>query len=163
VEASPGLTVFFRQTVIGEELGNESCANIKPQLGEYVGDLVHVQIGLVALSDDERFDLASSFRRALRLRPFWQQIRRWAIEDGIANIIVGFARFEAECLGQLALWEGGEFPHCDHADLFLDRLIFREGDDIALAIGQHESSVFDEDFDIERNIHWHLPCNGWRP
>ena len=95
--------IFFRQAIVGEDFGDESCADVKTQPCEQICDLVHIEVGFVALLDDERFDLTCSFLCCLRSRPLRQQVCRRSIENSIADIIVGLARLEAKGLGQLAL------------------------------------------------------------
>src|SRR3972149_930090 len=104
-EAVPGsslvLAVFFRQAVIGENLPDEPGADLEAQPRQFIGDLIHAQIGLEAATDDERLELTGAFGRFLGAGPFGQQIRRQAVEDGVADVVVGLARLEAEGLSQL--------------------------------------------------------------
>ncbi len=68
------LPVFFRQTVVGEHLSDESGAHVETQLGQRVGDVVHVLIGLEAPADDQCLDRLGAFRRCVRSRPFGQKV-----------------------------------------------------------------------------------------
>jgi len=145
--------VFFTKAVIGENLRDEPGTNGEAELCELRGDLVHVQIGLIAAADDERLELFGAFRRGLWPCSLGQQVRRQPVEDGLARIVVGLARLETEGLGQFNLRQIAEFAQSDHADLLLDRLLWGEADGFALPVGENEGTVFDADFDIDGNIH----------
>ena len=149
----PGIsTVFFTEAVIGEHLRDKSRANSEANPCELLGDLVPIKIGLVAEAEDKRLELSGSFRCALRSRPLRQQVRRQPVEDGVANVVVGLTRLEAEGLGKPDLRKIAEFTQSDQADLLLDRLFRGEGDDLAISVGKNKCAVFGDDFDIERNI-----------
>ena len=77
------------------------------------------------------------------------------MEDGVADIVVGFACFEAEACGELTLGEIAEFPESNHADLLLDGLILGEGDGLPGTVSQHEIAVFDLHGDVKSDLHGH--------
>lgn len=148
-----GFPVFFRQTVVGEHLADESGAHVEPQLGERVGDVVHVLIGLAAPADDQCLDLLGAFRRCVRSSPFGQKVGQRPMENGVADIVGGFARFEAETVGELVLGEIAQFPEGDHTDLLLDGLLLGEGDGLPVMVGENERAILAQDCDIESDMH----------
>ena len=157
-------SVFFSEAVIGEHLGDESGADGEVQLGQRVSDLIHIAIGFEAHADDERLELLGAFGWGVGTRPFGQEVGRRPLEDGVADVVVGFARFEAEASGELAFGEAAEFPEGDHADLLLDSLFLGEGDGLPGRVRQHERAVFDLNVDIESDMHGHLlPRGGGGP
>src|SRR5207247_7228970 len=83
-------------------------------------------IGLETRTDDERLHLLGAFRSGVGSRPFGQEVFWCPFEDSVADVIIGFARFEAEAGGKLAFGEAAEFPECNHADLLLDGLFLGE-------------------------------------
>jgi hypothetical protein len=86
-------------------------------------------------------------------RPFGQEVFRCPCEDSVADVIIGFARFEAEAGGKLAFGETAEFPECNHADLLLDGLFLGEGDRLPRVISEHKSVVLDLHVDVESDMH----------
>jgi hypothetical protein len=86
-------------------------------------------------------------------RPFGQEVFRCPGEDSVADVIIGFARFEAEAGGKLAFGEAAEFPECNHADLLLDGLFLGEGDRLPRVISEHKSVVLDLHVDVESDMH----------
>ena len=94
-------------------------------------------------------------------RPFRQEVFRGPCEDSVADVIIGFARFEAEAGGKLAFGEAAEFPECNHADLLLDALCLGEGDGLTDTVCKHESAVVDLNVEVESEMHGHcLPRGG---
>ena len=85
----------------------------------------------------------------------WARGRLAPREDGVADIIVGWARLKAEARGKLAFGEAAEFPERDHTHLLLDRLLLGEGDGLAGRIREHERAVFDLNVDMESELHGH--------
>lgn len=75
------------------------------------------------------------------------------MENGVADIVVGFARFEAETVGELVLGEVAQFPEGDHTDLLLDGLLLGEGDGLPVMVGENERAIFAQDFEIESDMH----------
>ena len=53
--------VFFREAVVGKDLSDESGTDLEAPLDECLGDLIHITIGLEALTDDERFEFLGAF------------------------------------------------------------------------------------------------------
>ena len=53
--------VFFRGAVVGKDLFDESGTDLEAPLDECLGDLIHITIGLEALTDDERFEFLGAF------------------------------------------------------------------------------------------------------
>jgi hypothetical protein len=50
--------------------------------------------------------------------PFGEEVGWRSVEDGVADIVIGCARLEAEAGGELALGEAAEFPESDHTGDF---------------------------------------------
>ena len=75
------------------------------------------------------------------------------MENGVADIVVGFARFEAETVGDLVLGEVAQFSEGDHTDLLLAGLLLGEGDGLPVTVGENERAIFVQDFDIESDMH----------
>ena len=71
------------------------------------------------------------------------------MENGVADIVVGFACFEAETVGELVLGEVAQFPEGDHTNLLLDGLLLGEGDGLPVMVGENERAILAQDFDIE--------------
>ena len=89
----------------------------------------------------------------MRTSPFGQEVGWRAVEDGVADIVVGFACFEAETVGELVLGEVAQFPEGDHTNLLLDGLLLGEGDGLPVMVGEDERAIFAQDFDIESDMH----------
>ncbi len=152
--------VFFCQAVVGKHLSDESCADVEAHVGERRSDLIHIEIGLEACTDDTRFDLFGAFGWGAWGRAFGQEVGQRAVEDGVADVIVRFARLEAQAGGELALGEVAEFPKGDHADLLLDGLFLGEGDGLPGTVSEHKGAVFDQNVDVERDLHGHPLSRG---
>jgi len=151
--------VFFCQAVVGKHLSDESHADVEAPVGERLSDLIHLEIGLEAHADDTCFDLLGAFGWGAWGWAFGQEVGQRAVEDGVAAVIVGLARLEAKAGGELVLGEVAEFPKGDHADLLLDGLFLGEGDGLPAMVREHEGAVFDQNVDVERDLHGHpLPC-----
>ena len=74
------------------------------------------------------------------------------MENGVADIVVGFACFEAETVGKLVLGEVAQFPEGDHTNLLLDGLLLGEGDGLPVTVGENERAIFVQDLDIESDM-----------
>src|SRR2546422_567873 len=61
---------------------------------------------------------------------------------------------------KLALEEGAEFPKGDHADLLLDGLFLGEGDGLPGMVSEYKGAVFDQNVDVERDLHGHPLSRG---
>ena len=152
--------VFFCQAVVGKHLSDESCADVEAHVGERLSDLIHIEIGLEACTDDTRFDLFGAFGWGAWGRAFGQEVGQRAVEDGVADVIVGLACLETQAGGELALGEVAEFSQGDHADLLLDGLFLGEGDGLPGTVSEHKGAVFDQDVDVERDLHGHPLSRG---
>ncbi len=53
--------VFFGQAIVSEHVSDESGADVEALLGERLGDLIAIEIGLEARADDECLDLLGTF------------------------------------------------------------------------------------------------------
>ena len=151
---------FFCQAVVGKHLSDESCADVDTHVGERLSDLIHIEIGLEACADDTRFDLLGTFGWGAWCWTFGQEVGQRAVEDGVADVIVGLARLEAKAGGQLSLGEVAEFPKDDHADLLLDGLFLGEGDGLPGMVSEYEGAIFDQNVDVERDLHGHPLARG---
>src|SRR5207245_164765 len=101
--AAPGgawvSSVFFGQAVVGKDLSDESGADLEAPLGEYLGDRIPIEIGLETRADDEGLNLLGAFRRRVWAWPFGEEVGWRSVEDGVADIVIGFARLEADAGG----------------------------------------------------------------
>jgi hypothetical protein len=129
-------------------------------VGERLSDLIHIEIGLEACADDTRFDLLGTFGWGAWGWTFRQEVGQRAVEDGVADVIVGLARLEAKAGGKLSLGEVAEFPKDDHADLLLDGLFLGEGDGLPGMVSEYEGAIFDQNVDIERDLHGYPLSRG---
>jgi len=85
--------------------------------------------------------------------PFRQEVGRRSVEDGVADIVIGFARLEAEAGGELVFGEAAEFPERDHSDLLLDSVFLGEGDGLPSTVSEHERAVFGLNVEVESDMH----------
>ena len=150
-----GAAVFFRQAVVGQDPPHESGTDGEPLLGERLSDLIHSEVGLETRADDARRDLLSTFRADVGPRPFGPEVFQCSLEDGVAAVVRGFARLEAEAGGELAFGQAAEFPECNHRDLLLDGLFLGEGDGLPRTVREHKRAVLDLNVDVEREMHDH--------
>src|SRR5262249_58011052 len=102
--------------------------DLEAPLGEGLGNLIPIEIGLETRADDEGLNLCGAVRRRVGAWPFGEEVGWRSVEDGVADIVRGFARLEAEAGGELALGEAAEFSKSEHTDLRLDGLFLGEGD-----------------------------------
>jgi len=151
---------FFCQAVVGKHLSDDSCADVEAHVGERLSDLIHIELGLEACADDTRFDLLGTFGWGAWGWTFGQEVGQRAVEDGGADVIVGLARLEAKAGGKLSLGEVAEFPKDDHADLLLDGLFLGEGDGLPGMVSEYEGAIFDQNVDVERDLHGHPLSRG---
>ena len=70
----------------------------------------------------------------------------------MADIVGGFARFEAETVGELVLGEVAQFPEGDYTDLLLDGLLLGEGDGLPVTVGENERAIFVQALDIKSDM-----------
>lgn len=152
--------VFFCQAVVGKHLSDEPGADVEAHVGERLSDLVHIEIGLEACADDTRFDFLGAFGWGTWGWAFGQEVGQRAVEHGVSDVIVGLARLEAKAGGKLALGEVAEFPKGNHADLLLDGLCLGEGDSLPGTVSEHEGAVFDQNVNVERDLHGHPLSRG---
>ncbi len=154
-----GPAVFFSQAVVGKDPPHESGTNGEALPGDRLSDLIHIEVGLETRADDARLDLPGAFRSGVWPRPFGPEVFRRSLEDGVAAVVIGFARLEAEAGGELAFGQTAEFPECNHSDLLLDGLFLGEGDGLPRTVREHKRAVLDLHVDVERDMHDHpLPC-----
>ena len=154
--------VFFGQAIVGKDLSDESGADLEAPLGEYLGDRIPIEIGLETRADDEGLNLLGAFRRRVWAWPFGEEVGWRSVEDGVADIVIGFARLEAEASGELALGEAAEFPESDHTDLLLDGLFLGEGDGLPSTVSEHERALFGLNVEAKSDMHGRpLPCGGF--
>ena len=146
-------SVFFGQAIVGKDLSDESGADLEAPLGECLGDRIPIEIGLETRADDEGLNLLGAFRRRVWAWPFGEEVGWRSVEDGVADIVIGFARLEAEAGGELALGEAAEFPESDHTDLLLDGLFLGEGDGLPSTVSEHERALFGLNFEAKSNMH----------
>jgi hypothetical protein len=151
---------FFCQAVVGKHLSDESCADVEAHVGERLSDLIHIELGLEACADDTRFDLLGTFGWGAWGWTFGQEVGQRAVEDGVADVIVGLARLEAKAGGKLSLGEVAELPKDDHTDLLLDGLFLGEGDGLPGMVSEYEGAIFDQNVDVERDLHGHPLSRG---
>ena len=154
-------SVFFCQAVVGTYLSDESGADLEAPLGQRIGDLIPMKISLEARADDACLDLLGALRWVVWPWAFGQEVGRRSVEDGVAAIVRGLARLEAEAGGKVVLGEVAAFPEEDHADLLLDHLFLGEGDGLPSLVSEHEGAVFDQNVDVETDLHGRpLPRGG---
>jgi hypothetical protein len=147
--------VFFGQAVVGQHLSDEPCADVEAHVGERLSDLIHVEVGFKTGANDTGFDLLGTFGWGAGGGAFGQEIGQRAVEDGVAEVIVRLARLEAKAGGQLSLGEVAEFSQDDHTDLLLDDLFLGEGDGLPRVVSEYEGAIFDQNVDVERDLHGH--------
>ena len=153
--------VFFGQAIVGKDLSDESGADLEAPLGEYLGDRIPIEIGLETRADDEGLNLLGAFRRRVWAWPFGEEVGWRSVEDGVADIVIGFACLEAEAGGELALGEAAEFPESDHTDLLLDGLFLGEGDGLPSTVREPERALFGLNVETKSNTHGRpLPRGG---
>ena len=152
--------VFFGQAVVGQHLADEPCADGEAHVGERLSDLIHIEIGFEAGANDTCFDLLGTFEWGAWGWAFGQEVGQRAVEDGIAEVIVGLARLEAKAGGKLSLGEVAEFSKDDHADLLLNGLFLGEGDGLPRMVSEYEGAIFDQNVDVERDLHGHPRARG---
>jgi len=145
-------SVFFCQAVVGTDRSDESGADLEAQLGQRIGDLIPMKISLEARADDACLDLLGAFRWVVWPWAFGQEGGRRSVEDGVADIVRGLARLEAEAGGKVVLGEVAAFPEEDHADLLLDHWFLGEGDGLPSLVSEHEGAVFDQNVDGETDL-----------
>lgn len=153
-------SVFFGQAVVGQHLSDEPCADVEAHVGERLSDLIHIEIGFEAGANDTGFDLLGTFGWGAWDGAFGQEVDQRAVEDGMAEVIVGLARLEAKAGGKLSLGEVAEFSKDDHADLLLDGLFLGEGDALPGMVSEYEGAIFDQNVDVERDLHGHPLARG---
>ena len=163
--AAPGgawvASVFFGQAVVGQDLADESGADLESLLGQCLGDRIPIKIGLETRADDEGLNLLGAFRRRVWAWPFGEEVGWRSVEDGVADIVIGFACLKAEAGGELALGEAAELPERDHTDLLLDGLFLGEGDGLPSTVSEHERALVGLNVETQSNIHGRpLPRGG---
>jgi len=85
--------------------------------------------------------------------PFGEEVGWRSIEDGVADIVIGFACLEAKAGGELALGEAAEFPERDHTDLLLDGLFLGEGDGLPRTVSEHERALVGLNVEAQSDMH----------
>jgi hypothetical protein len=154
-------SVFFGQAIVGKDLSDESGADLEAPLGERFGDRIPIEIGLETRADDEGLNLLGAFRRRVWAWPFGEEVGWRSVEDGVADIVIGFACLEAEAGGELALGEAAELPERDHTDLLLDGLFLGEGDGLPSTVSEHERALVGLNVETQSNMHGRpLPRGG---
>lgn len=71
----------------------------------------------------------------------------------MADIVIGFARLEAEAGGELVFGEAAECPERHHRDLLLDRVFLGAGDGLPSMVREHERAVFGRNIEVESDMH----------
>src|SRR3989442_1936346 len=72
------------------------------------------------------------------------------MENGVADLVGGCARFEAATVGELGRGEVAQCPAGDHTNLWLDGVLLGEGDGLPVMVGEDERAIFAQDFASER-------------
>ena len=154
-------SVFFGQAIVGKDLSDESGAALEAPLGECLGDRIPIEIGLETCADDEGLNLLGAFRRCVWAWPFGEEVGWRSVEDGVADIVIGFACLEAEAGSELALGEAAEFPERDHTDLLLDGLFLGESDGLPSTVSEHERAFLSLNVEAKSDMHGRpLPRGG---
>jgi hypothetical protein len=154
-------SVFFGQAIVGKDLSDESSADLEAPLGECLGDRIPIEIGLETRTDDEGLNLLGAFRRSVWAWPFGEEVGWRSVEDGVADIVIGFACLEAEAGSELALGEAAEFPESDHTDLLLDGLFLGESDGLPSTVSEHERAFLSLNVEAKSDMHGRpLPRGG---
>src|SRR2546425_12733098 len=85
--AAPGgawvSSVFFGQAVVGQDLSDESGADLESLLGQCLGDRLPIEISLETRADDEGLNLLGAFRRRVWAWPFGEEIGRASCRERV--------------------------------------------------------------------------------
>src|SRR6266700_8447491 len=71
------------------------------------------------------------------------------MENGVADLVGGCARFEAATVGELGRGEVAQCPAGDHTNLLLDGVLLGEGDGLPVMVGEDERAIFAQECAIE--------------